>query len=221
MMYPIAERFKSVQGEGQWAGTRMAFVRLAGCTVGRPFTHDKPEGLEVYQERCTLWDGRTFACDTNYKKHEALSVGMILNWIDDEERVCITGGEPLMHNLYLLLEALYTTDKIVHMETSGTIDIDEKTRRMIGWLAVSPKQGVLPEMLKKADEVKVLVDDDFSIPAMQRDILPYVPEDKLWFQPVNELHTVNDHNLGRCLRLQEQFRQARLSSQLHKWWHVL
>jgi len=33
--YIVAERFKSIQGEGLYAGTPMAFIRFVGCSVGK------------------------------------------------------------------------------------------------------------------------------------------------------------------------------------------
>ena len=75
--YPISEIFTSPQGEGVYAGAMMTFIRLAGCTVGKPFPKEKYQsrkdpiegahnipGLAVYTEKCTLYDGREFACDT-------------------------------------------------------------------------------------------------------------------------------------------------------------
>ena len=221
MRYPIAEKFKSVQGEGQYAGTRMAFIRLAGCTVGKPYGPDRPLGLELYQEKCTLWDGRTFACDTNYRKAEAMTEEDIVNWTSDEPRICITGGEPLMHDLQPLARALTYGEMYIHLETSGSIMISEDVRWMVDWLAVSPKMGCLPEMLQKADEVKVLVDDGFDEGRFVKDIMPHTTPSKVWFQPVNELNSIDEHNLRKCLKLQETFKAARISSQAHKWWKVL
>ena len=35
MLYPVAEVFHSIKGEGFWTGVPMKFIRLAGCTVGK------------------------------------------------------------------------------------------------------------------------------------------------------------------------------------------
>src|SRR5271155_1867576 len=103
-LYPIAEIFTSPQGEGQYCGTMMTFIRLAGCSVGKPFPKDRyyreQDPLPIYTEMCTLYDGRTFECDTDYRVKERLEVSQILDRIPAEvDHVCISGGEPFIHNL--------------------------------------------------------------------------------------------------------------------------
>jgi len=218
--YPIAEIFTSVQGEGQWTGTRMTFVRLAGCTVGKPYGKlDKPNGLEIYQEKCTLWDGREFPCDTNYKKTATMTVEQILNEVGDEVRVCITGGEPLMHDLLPLLTALHKARKMIHLETSGTISL-EPVRSDVDWITVSPKQGVLQSSLMIADEVKFLIDERFQKEVFEQEMKGLLVRGRIWFQPVNGLHEIDDHNLKLCQDLQATYKSARISVQMHKWLKV-
>jgi len=223
MTYPIAEIFTSVQGEGAWTGTRMIFIRLAGCTVGKPYPKyeslGRPSGLEVYQEKCTLWDGREFPCDTNYKKISSMSIEELLHCVKDEERVCLTGGEPMMHDVLPLLQAWSDANKMIHLETSGTIELSG-VREHVYWIAISPKKGVLKSALMKADEVKVLVDEQFDLLTFEHDILDVVRAGKIWFQPVNKLHTISDENLARCLALQAKYKGIRISVQMHKWMGV-
>lgn len=224
--YPIAEMFDSVQGEGLYTGTRMFFVRLAGCSVGKPFpkeryVSDYPiSGLPIYTEQCTLYDGRTFACDTDYRVHERLTTQEIMSRIPREvSRVCISGGEPLIHDLDELVSAIALIG-VCHLETSGTIMLprelrayqDGKIKRL--WVTVSPKKGMLPEMAKLADEIKLLVDENFD-----PDNLPItvVGHPLMYLQPVNDEFKINQQNLNRCYNLvKTRMPNARVSVQMHK-----
>src|SRR5271170_6427812 len=88
--YPVSEIFTSIQGEGVYTGTVMTFIRLAGCSVGKKIAEkdraivnqkaehfSQPPGVELkpnhlsvlkpYTEICTLYDGREFLCDTDFR----------------------------------------------------------------------------------------------------------------------------------------------------------
>lgn len=226
MIYPVSEMFLSPQGEGMFAGVMMWFIRLAGCTVGKPFPKEMYSGLgemspqfPIYTEKCTLYDGREFPCDTDYRVNSRLPTANILDAIPgDIERVCITGGEPLMHNhLKYLVEAIRRSHpsfkRMVHLETSGTI------RRVLDlpasglWITVSPKKGCLPEVVGVANEIKLLVDEYFDWDKVPDFIKQHAT---IYIQPVNGEHTVNVDNLRRCRELQARFPRLRLSLQLHK-----
>lgn len=244
--YPIAERFVSPQGEGVWTGTIMAFIRLAGCTVGRKFPKERYEQvphcefkckggdpdlghgpdckyaksnpLPIYTEMCTLYDGRQFECDTDYRMKEKLTVRELVEWVPrDVEHVCITGGEPFMHNLIPLVGG-FINQKQVHVETSGTIPfstafpgwpIDRKHL----WVTVSPKFNVLESMIERANEIKLLVDEKFTSAMVPEKVFTH---DTVYIQPVNYEHAVNRDNLRRVTELQKLFPSWRVSLQLHK-----
>jgi 7-carboxy-7-deazaguanine synthase len=237
--YPISEIFVSPQGEGVYAGVLMCFVRLAGCTVGKPYPRedyqpreentfvgleDMPPKFKIYTEKCTLYDGRTFPCDTDYRTKHRMSPYQIMQEIPKNvKHVCITGGEPLMHNLDNLLSYMWGEDKHVHIETSGTID---KFLKKEVWVTVSPKFNVHYDMLRRADEIKILVDKDFepdhpitalSDGMVQLVMLSDLAEQKpLYIQPVNFENEVNKENLQRCLDLQQEYPNFRVSPQMHK-----
>jgi 7-carboxy-7-deazaguanine synthase len=233
--YGIAETFTSLQGEGLYAGTRMHFIRFSGCSVGKPLTDAErgeyllatdPEsqraGLPVltnmpkYQEKCTLYDGRNFMCDTNFQTAKAMSIMELIEEIPDGvERVCLTGGEPLDRDLNPLLDELQDRDIKIHLETSGTKLLTRS--REIDWVAVAPKKDALWKMLDEADEIKLLVDEKFEV-----GILPMViiNHPLVWLQPVNYEWEINFENVKRCLKLIEQNPEWRLSTQMHKIWKV-
>src|SRR5438105_4871049 len=81
------------------------------------------------------------------------------------------------------------------------------------WITVSPKFGVLPEMIKIANEIKLLVDENFDPEKLPIAILEHP---KVFIQPVNYEFEVNRENLKRCMELQKQFPRWRVSVQLHK-----
>ena len=225
--FPIAETFTSVQGEGVWVGTRMTFIRLAGCNVGRPYPKEVQEEkkLPVYTECCSLWKGE-MACDTDYRRKEFLTPEEILHRVN-APIVCITGGEPLLHPLIDLVSRFMTSKRIdrIHLETSGTKDIKplteyitKKNWRNRFWVAVSPKRDFLADSLWLADEIKVIIDKaQFDEGEFERLFGVFLDSGKIFFQPFNQENEVNMDNLNFCLKLQEKYPKVKLSSQLHKF----
>lgn len=117
--YPLAPNgvFWSAQGEAHLRGFQMAFVRLAGCSVG-----------------C---DG----CDTDYSVAERDTAGQIAARVDEitpancrDRWVWITGGEPTDHDLRPLLGALRDRRFSTAVATSG----HARMIPPVDWLSVSP-----------------------------------------------------------------------------------
>lgn len=235
-VYPISEIFVSPQGEGEYAGALMGFIRLAGCTVGKPYPKqfysvhradlnevNISDPLPIYTEKCTLYDGREFPCDTNYKMKEKLTLNEITTRIPiDISHICITGGEPFMHDLNPLVAAIEHRGATAHVETSGTIPLrkafpdgesDKSLWEEDVWITVSPKKGILQEMVERADEIKLLIDDKFNIDNVPVSIMQHK---LVYIQPVNFEYTINAENLKRVMELQKQFPSWRVSVQLHK-----
>src|SRR5712664_1804313 len=112
LLVPLAEHFHSIQGEGEWVGTPMHFIRLAGCSVGARATAEfynhgfpqtpQPAELPILQDgsrasMCRTYDNRFFTCDTNFHLTEKVP---LQNLLDEtyEKHICLTGGEPLNHS---------------------------------------------------------------------------------------------------------------------------
>ena len=233
--FPCAEFFVSQQGEGVYSGQVQHFVRLAGCTVGKPlsrFSKEEQEKLTkaysdfsrvhnffpVYTEVCTIAGGRKMFCDTDYRVKERLTAKEIVARIDPKVKaVCISGGEPMMYPLLPLVDEIHRLDKEVHIETSGTIPLEKVfpsfTTRAAVWLTCSPKFGVLPDVVKNANEIKLLIDEDFN-PA---DLLPEIlAHDIIFCQPINNENSISIPHLRLCLEWQKKYPKWRLSLQLHK-----
>lgn len=221
---PIAEIFTSPQGEGYWTGVLCTFVRLAGCNVGRPYTTQERLSLNVlqpHQEKCTAWNGETFACDTDYKKTRSMTVYEILKEVGDVPRMLLTGGEPLMHDVDPLIQLAWARGKYVHIETSGTKMLPSYRRSSYTdpanyklWIAVSPKQGYLPEMLDIANEIRVLVNKDTDEEKLIGEFEKYIS--KLFISAINDEHSFNMDSIRKCLAMQLKYPKLRISVQTHK-----
>ena len=219
-VFPISEIFTSPQGEGMYCGTAMTFVRLAGCSVGKPFPKERYEqGLPIFTEMCTLYDGRTFECDTDYRRKDKLTLPQIFAKVPaGVSHLCITGGEPFIHDLNLFVTWAEDHDMQLHVETSGTIPMKkafppEGKKGEDVWVTVSPKFNVLDEMINRADEIKLLVDDKFDIKAIPQTVLKH---NRVYLQPVNYTHEINADNLRLVMDLHKKFPNWRVSLQLHK-----
>lgn len=134
---PVMEHFYTIQGEGMHNGKAAYFIRLAGCDVG-----------------CVWCDVKESWSQDGYP---LFSVDQLIELVlaSGTNLVVITGGEPLMHNLDKLTEAIVNNNIQVHIETSGAHSITGT----YNWICLSPKKFVLPkdEIYKKANELKVIV----------------------------------------------------------------
>ncbi|MCU0376448.1 MAG: 7-carboxy-7-deazaguanine synthase QueE [Chitinophagaceae bacterium] len=135
--YPVMEAFYTLQGEGAHTGRAAYFIRLAGCDVGCVWCDVKES-----------WDAQ---------KHPVLTVAEIVaQAAAHPARVAvITGGEPLMHDLGALTQALKQEGFTVHIETSGAHPVSGE----LDWICLSPKKfkAPLPDVAPKAHELKVVI----------------------------------------------------------------
>lgn len=226
VVYPISEMFVSPQGEGRNTGMLMQFIRFGGCTVGKPFSQAEREqhDFPIYTERCTIYDGRTFPCDTDYRVKERKSVRDILKWCmsHNVKTVLFTGGEPLMRDLTPLMRVLHGEGFDLHVETSGTIkpDLNQLFWKLFKWICVSPKYGFQWEYadLNIAHEFKLLVDDNFEwnkVPVCIRK-----RQSKISLSPVNDEKELNYDNMQKCIEIQKLNPDIRITTQMQKIWKV-
>lgn len=180
----VNEIFYSLQGEGPFSGSAAVFVRLATCTMACPW------------------------CDTKYaqKVNFLLTEKEILKEIKKypAKLVILTGGEPCEQNIIPLVKLLKKNKYQVHLETNGSVDID---RKYFDFVCVSPKKYISKEMLKKADIIKLVIDDKTTL----KEILKY-KKYNLYLQP----NSAKKENTSKCVRIVKKYPQVHLSVQMHK-----
>lgn len=131
------EHFYTLQGEGHWAGTPAYFIRFAGCDVGCVWCDVK--------ESWTVQDDQFLPL-----------VDLVQTVVaSGTERVVITGGEPAMHDLGPITQALKAEGLKIHIETSGVHPLSGE----FDWITLSPKKfkATRPEYYNLAQELKVIV----------------------------------------------------------------
>jgi organic radical activating enzyme len=137
MNLPVMEHFYTLQGEGAFTGYAAYFIRLGGCDVG-----------------CTWCDVKE-SWDIN--AHPKMSIDAIADLTQNSgtKIAVITGGEPTMHDLTALTQAIQNLQIRTHIETSGTNPISGDW----DWICFSPKRFKKPlEMyFELSDELKVVI----------------------------------------------------------------
>lgn len=141
---PVVEECYSLQGEGFHTGKSAYFIRVGGCEVGCSFCDEK-----------RTWDAAPYP---------QVLVNSIVRRVmrHSANAVVVTGGEPLLYDMTFLCARLHQTGAELFLETSGS----EPLTGEWNWICLSPKYGAapLPTLLKRADELKVIVgtEEDFQ-----------------------------------------------------------
>lgn len=197
MSYPVMEMFYSLQGEGFHQGSAAFFIRLAGCDVGCVWCDVKES-----------WDA---------SKHPTLTVQNIVDTALQYpgRKAIITGGEPLLHDLNVLTEALHQAGFQVHLETSGSSPLTGH----FDWICLSPKKfkAPLPTLLAIADELKVVVFNKHDLDWAAQNAAQTKKDCKLFVQP--EWDKSNEM-LPLCIEFVKSHPNWELSAQLHKYIQV-
>lgn len=132
--------FKTIQGEGPFAGTPAVFVRLGGCNL-----------------QCPL-------CDTEYSNASYVGVQDILTQVlalaTKKKLVVITGGEPFRQPIAYLVRLLLACDLIVQLETNGSLYRDLPFNHPRLAVVCSPKTGTVhPKLEPHIDALKYVARD--------------------------------------------------------------
>ena len=157
------EAFYTIQGEGFHQGKAAYFIRLGGCDVGCVWCDVKDS-----------WDAGA---------HPLKTIDDIIAQanIYSGRLAVITGGEPLMHNLDDLTNELHQAGFITNIETSGSSPLSGEW----DWICLSPKKfkAPLPEILLKADELKVVIFNTHDFKWAEKHAAMVSDECKLYLQP--------------------------------------
>lgn len=226
--FPIAETFYSIQGEATWAGQPQFFVRLAGCNVGKYYIPEPTKPFRVYQaanpeySTCTSVAGKSFVCDTDYRVKDQLTIEEILALVPAGVKdVSLTGGEPLIHkHLDALIAAFDNAQIMVHLETSGTIDLSILGARTNShlWITCSPKQGFLDSNNEFIDDYKFLVEDASDIEFIEDFCIRLGITSSIWIQSI-ERYDANGPiktSYDLAVEMVKLHPTWRLSIQMHK-----
>ena len=191
------ELFYSIQGEGYHQGKAAFFIRLAGCDVGCVWCDVKDS-----------WDA---------SKHPVLSVEEIVAAAAAHpSRIAIvTGGEPLLHSLDPLTSALKAAGFQTHIETSGSSPMSGSW----DWVCLSPKKfkAALPEAVKAADELKVVVFNTSDFAFANSFLNDVAVDSKKYLQPEWEK---SDAMTPLVIEYIKSNPSWELSAQLHKYIQV-
>lgn len=160
---PVMEAFYSLQGEGFHQGRAAYFIRLGGCDVG------------------------CFWCDVkeswNASAHPHVRVEDVVKQAacQPARLAVVTGGEPLLHDLYELTERLHAAGFEANIETSGSSPLSGEW----DWICLSPKKfkPPLPGILPLANELKVVIFNKHDFAWAEKYAAEVSPNCKLYLQP--------------------------------------
>mgnify|MGYP003937092575 FL=1 len=194
---PVMESFYTLQGEGFHQGKAAWFIRLGGCDVGCVWCDVKES-----------WDA---------DKHPLKSIDEIVaQGRQYPARIAVvTGGEPLMHPLDALTEALHKSGFQTHLETSGSSPLSGQW----DWICISPKKFKFPEpsILPLANELKVVVYNKSDFDWAEKYAAQVSPHCKLYLQPEWEK---SDTITPLVIEYIKKNPKWELSAQLHKYINV-
>lgn len=184
---PVMEMFYTIQGEGAFTGHAAYFIRLAGCDVGCHW--------------CDVKDSWTID-ESQYKPVKTIVAEAAKH---PARVVVITGGEPLMHNLNVLCSELKLAGFRVHIETSGSSNIQggevvaiplniatdysnshpSSHPNLFNWVCLSPKKFKMPlqENYAYANELKMIVFNKSDLVFAQEEAKKVPVHCKLYLQP--------------------------------------
>src|SRR5690606_25902824 len=119
--YRVKAVWRTLQGEGAWAGRPAVFARLVGCNMWTGYERDRDRDAERTGAACPRW------CDTDFTKENAVrltapDLAARMRRVGGGIRFCVlTGGEPLLQLDAALVRALHAAGFEVAVETNGTV----------------------------------------------------------------------------------------------------
>jgi len=168
---PVMEAFYTLQGEGFHQGRAAYFIRLGGCDVGCVWCDVKESWDATKHPQKTIEEivdeAQSTINNQQTTKHQNLCV--------------ITGGEPLMHDLFELTQQLHKANFETNIETSGAHSLSGNW----DWICLSPKKfkAPLPETVPLANELKVVIYNRSDFRWAEEYAAQTSPHCKLYLQP--------------------------------------
>jgi len=196
----IVEIFTSLQGEGLRQGEPTIFIRFSGCNLRCSFCDTK-----------YAWQrGRDYSAEQVVEKIKKIREPFPVGW------VCLTGGEPLLQDLRLLIRLLKKEKFKVQVETNATLYYPLAA----DWLSISPKPKnffFCAAYRRLAKEVKIVVTKDLRVRVVEKLRRAFPRTTPILLQP--QSNTRWSQNLAKKLvreALKAGLANVRLSVQLHK-----
>ncbi|MEM1055546.1 MAG: radical SAM protein [Bacteroidota bacterium] len=218
--YRVKAIWRTLQGEGFWAGRPAVFIRFVGCNMWTGYENDRERDHARTGADCPLW------CDTQFTKEgsvrlTASDLAEAAAEAGGDIRFCVlTGGEPLLQTDAALIEALRARGFTVACETNGTVRLGDafgSPEAGPDWVVCSPK---LPEdrlVLEACDELKLVVPDyrPEAYSAMAERVCEHPEAGRLlWIQPEDGPRLAEATRLAVDLALADP--RWRVSVQGHK-----
>jgi 7-carboxy-7-deazaguanine synthase len=202
----ISEIFYSIQGEGIEIGLPTVFVRLFACDL-----------------RCEWCDSMYAVEGRDFKEMSIENVRNIIATYNCK-RICITGGEPLLHGTELeeLANDLVRDEYKILLETSGHKDpppIFWTDNCVISMDCKCPSSKMqdrmdfrLFEKLRPKDQLKFVINDEVDYEYAKSILKSHKIEASIIFQPV---HGANLKWLTEKI-IEDKLEDIRVLPQLHK-----
>jgi 7-carboxy-7-deazaguanine synthase len=129
--------------------------------------------------------------------------------------VVVTGGEPLMHNLDELTNALKAEGLQTNIETSGSSPLSGQW----DWICLSPKKfkAPLPDCIEAANELKIIIYNKSDFAWAEDYAAKVNPNCKLYLQPEWSKATEMTPKIVEYIKQNPKWE---LSLQLHKYINV-
>lgn len=214
MKMPVAERFFSINGEGQKAGELSQFIRFTGCNLQCTYCDTA---------WCQSPDGISDSLEISQLVFDAAAKGIT--------NITLTGGEPLLQEgLPELVRQLTVQGNAVEIETNGSLPLDEllALRRLSeGTLSITmdyklPDSGMESamcltnlELLEPQDAVKFVPSSirDLERAAQIIELYHLSERTHIYISPVTD--RLKPHEIVDFMK-EKQLNRVRLQLQLHK-----
>jgi len=148
VIYNVKEIFgPTLQGEGLHQGRVVYFLRFSGCNKWSGHEKDRSKSI------CSF-------CDTDFINGTKMTEEEILDRLNllktDDAILIISGGEPFLQLKEGLLGKLKENNFTIHVETNGSVKVDNEVLSKIDFISCSPKQKLEETKISRMDEVKFL-----------------------------------------------------------------
>lgn len=224
---PVMESFYTIQGEGFYQGSAAYFIRLGGCDVGCVWCDVKDswdaskhpqkaiekivsEAVAEVNSHPDSYRESIVNTQVNHQlstNNQQLNVNAVL--------AVVTGGEPLLHNLDALTDALHNKGFQTNIETSGSSPLSGNW----DWICLSPKKfkAPLPEVVPFANELKVVIFNKYDFAWAEEYAAQVSPNCKLYLQPEWDKASTVTPLIINYIKANPKWE---LSLQLHKYINV-